>query len=71
MKKIFNRFLISQKEINDIVGDAYSRGITDGMKLAAAATLSAINRLEKLDTWDNDLKNEIIDILGIIYGSNR
>lgn len=71
MKKIFNRFLVSQKEINEIGRDAYGRGIADGMKLASIGGLSAIHRLKKLDTWDNDLKNEIIDILEMIYGQRE
>lgn len=70
MKKIFNRFLVSQKEINEIGRDAYGRGVADG-KLASVGGLSAIHRLKKLDTWDNDLKNEIINLLEIIYGVNR
>lgn len=71
MKKIFNCFLVSQKEINEISRDVYSRGLRDGIKLASAGGLSAIHRLKKLDTWDNDLKNEIISILEIIYGADR
>lgn len=68
MKKFFNCFLVSKKELNEIGSDAYRKGIEDGLKLASVGGLSAIHRLKKLDTWDNDLKNEIIDILEIIYG---
>lgn len=71
MKKIFNRVLVSQKEINEIGRDAYGRGLADGMKLASVGGMSAIHRLKKLDTWDNDLKNEIINLLEIIYGADR
>ena len=71
MKKIFNRFLVSQKELNEIGRDAYNRGMNDGMKLASIGGFSAIHRLKKLDTWDKDLKNEIINLLEIIYGVNR
>ena len=70
MKKIFNRVLVSQKEINEIGRDAYGRGLNDGMKLASVG-LSAIHRLKRLDTWDKDLKKEIIDILEIIYGQRE
>ncbi len=71
MKKFFNHFLISKNELNEIGRDGYRRGMDAGIKLASAGVLSATYRLKKLDTWDNDLKNEIIDILEIIYGSNR
>lgn len=71
MKKIFNRVLVSQKEINEIGRDAYGRGLNDGMKLASVGGLSAIHRLKRLDTWDKDLKKEIIDILEIIYGQRE
>lgn len=71
MKKIFNRFVVSQAELNKIGRDAYGRGVADGMKLASVGVLSVIHRLKKLDTWDKDLKKEIIDILEIIYGANR
>lgn len=70
MKKIFNKFLLSQKELNEIGCDTYGRGIADGMKLASIGGMSAIHRLKKLDTWDKDLKNEIISLLEIIYGAN-
>ena len=66
MKKIFNRVLVSQKEINEIGRDAYGRGLNDGMKLASVGGLSAIHRLKRLD-----LKKEIIDILEIIYGQRE
>lgn len=71
MKKIFNRVLVSQKEINEIGRDAYGRGLNDRMKLASVGGLSAIHRLKRLDTWDKDLKKEIIDILEIIYGQRE
>lgn len=71
MKKIFNRVLVSQKEINEIGRDAYGRGLNDGMKLASVGGLSAIHRLKRLDTWDKDLKKEIIDILEVIYGQRE
>lgn len=45
--------------------------MNDGMKLASVGGLSAIHRLKRLDTWDKDLKKEIVDILEIIYGANR
>ena len=71
MIRFFNRFMLFQKELDEIGRDAYGRGIADGMKLASVGGMSAIHRLKKLDTWDNDLKNEIISLLEIIYGVNR
>lgn len=71
MVRFFNRFMLFQKELDEIERDAYGRGFADGMKLASVGVMSAIHRLKKLDTWDNDLKNEIISLLEIIYGVNR
>lgn len=67
MKKIFNRVFLSKKELEDLNRFYFQDGFHKGMRLASVGVLSAIHRIKKLDTWDNDLKKEIIEILEIVY----
>lgn len=67
MKKIFNRVFLGKKELENLNGFYFQDGFHKGIKLASVGVLSAIHRLKKLDTWDNDLKKEIIEILEIIH----
>ena len=71
MKKIFNRLVLSHQELNEVGRDSYSRGLADGMRLAAFGLQSVLFRLKKLDTWDNDLKNECIEMLEIINSTKK
>lgn len=67
MKKFFRRVFLREKELEDLNRFYFQDGFHKGMKLASVGVQSALYRLKKLDTWDTDLKNEIIEILEIVY----
>lgn len=55
----------------ELIAEAFRRGFFAGERLTALGIESVLARVKKIDTWDNDLKAEIIAICSDILEAKK